>query len=213
MKRLAVYTAIFGAKDCFKEPASGDFDFVLFTDAPPPSTRVIVKRYPLLVSHDPIRSARMVKALSHDFLPEYEYTVWVDGSFAVLADVAPLVEQVLKDADLAVHPHPDRDCAYAEAKTVLEYRLDDPDIVASQMAAYRAAGYPDRHGLVATGILFRRNKSPLVASFNEEWWREIVRHSRRDQLSFNYVAWKTGLRYGRLDGNLYSSPCFQWRGH
>jgi hypothetical protein len=43
-------------------------------------------------------------------------------------------------------------------------------------------------------VILRRH-TDAIRHLNEAWWNEIVRGSRRDQLSFNYVAWKLGLRY------------------
>ena len=40
-----------------------------------------------------------------------------------------------------------------------------------------------------------RRHTDAIRRLNEAWWNEIVRGSRRDQLSFNYVAWKLGLSY------------------
>ena len=28
----------------------------------------------------------------------------------------------------------------------------------------------------------------------EKWWNQIKNFSKRDQLSFNYVVWKTGIK-------------------
>ena len=28
----------------------------------------------------------------------------------------------------------------------------------------------------------------------EEWWNMVLYYSHRDQLSFNYVLWKTGIK-------------------
>jgi hypothetical protein len=211
MKRLAVYTAIFGGKDSFSEPLRGDFDFVLFTDRAPGATAAIVKEMPLPVPDEPTRSARLVKSLAHVFLPEYEYTVWVDGSFRMKKAID--IEALLVDSNLAIYAHPHRNCSYAEAGTVLTMALDIPSLVENQMTAYRAAGYPEKHGLAATGILMRRNLAPDVVRFNRAWWEEIRTGSRRDQLSFGYVAWEQGFRYSTIPGNVYDNDYFLYKGH
>jgi hypothetical protein len=35
----------------------------------------------------------------------------------------------------------------------------------------------------------------------EKWWEMILNYSRRDQLSFNYIAWKYNLNYTTLPWN------------
>jgi hypothetical protein len=49
--------------------------------------------------------------------------------------------------------------------------------------------------------------------FDEVWWDEISRHSRRDQLSFNYVAWKLGFEYSTLPGCVDQNEFFDRKPH
>jgi hypothetical protein len=35
----------------------------------------------------------------------------------------------------------------------------------------------------------------------EDWWIEIKYGSKRDQLSFNYIAWKNGFNFVYLQGD------------
>ena len=71
---------------------------------------------------------------------------------------------------------------------------DDPDIMRKQVDRYMQAGYPEHHGLVETTVLLRWH-TPRVAEFNAAWWTELTNGSLRDQLSFNYVAWKQRMAY------------------
>lgn len=71
------------------------------------------------------------------------------------------------------------------------------------MARYRAEGLPEDAGLIEAPVILRRH-TDAIRRLNESWWGEIVRASRRDQLSFNYVAWKLGLRYGTFPLSLAS---------
>ena len=52
-------------------------------------------------------------------------------------------------------------------------------------------------GLVEAPVILRRHTAAIRA-LNEAWWAELVRGSRRDQLSFNYVAWKLGLSHAKF---------------
>jgi len=79
--------------------------------------------------------------------------------------------------------------------------LDKPEIIKQQIDKYRKNNYPENNGLVSSKILFRRHNS-VIASFNELWWNEIAIHSKRDQLSFNYVAWKSGFNYFIIPANV-----------
>lgn len=201
-KRIAVYTAIFGDKDDFRPlPAGDDYDLWLFTDAALSHPDYSVVRSPR--QHvDPTRDARQHKIMAHEVLAAYESSLWLDANIAFEGvDPAGLLEGYLEDVDLALHGHPERDCIYEEARVCIDIHKDSAPVIRRQMARYREQGYPTRHGLVSTGILYRRH-SAAVAAFNQAWWNEVDRHSRRDQLSFNYVAWNTSFRYRAIPGHV-----------
>lgn len=44
-----------------------------------------------------------------------------------------------------------------------------------------------------------------------DWWEQILNESHRDQLSFNYVIWKTKLSFEYLDKTLCNSKWFDWK--
>ena len=46
----------------------------------------------------------------------------------------------------------------------------------------------------------------------ESWWEEIKYNSKRDQLSFNYVAWKNGLKYNSIPGDIRNNSFFKQNG-
>jgi hypothetical protein len=208
MKRIAIYTAIFSDRDAYREPPNGDFDTFLFTDRPVPTEHAQVRLVPPIFK-DPVRNARLVKLLPHVFLPDHEITVWMDGSVEMRhPGVDALVDRHLLESGLATFRHADRDCLYQEAASCIEQRKDDPAVIAAQVTSYRQAGYPDNAGLVETAVLLRRSLEPEVVAFDEAWWAELRDHSRRDQLSFNYVAWKRSFRYATMPGTVYDNDDF-----
>jgi hypothetical protein len=68
-------------------------------------------------------------------------------------------------------------------------------------------GYPKGKGLSETSAVLRKNTAKIV-SFNEAWWSEISRGSRRDQLSFDFLVWKLGIKRRH-----FSVDCFRWSPH
>jgi hypothetical protein len=159
---------------------------------------------------DPIRDARMYKILPHKFLPGYDYTVWLDGSLIIKDPrIAELVSKALKDKEMALFKHRERNCIYKELEVCIEQKRDDPEVMRAQIEKYRKEGYPENNGLGETGVLIRK-KSNKVIKHNEAWWNEIESHSKRDQLSFNYVLWKQGLETAQIEGNAEFNPYFYW---
>jgi len=52
-----------------------------------------------------------------------------------------------------------------------------------------------------------------MVQLNEAWWREIEAGSVRDQLSFNYCAWRLGFAYRTFPGNFRTGSALELLGH
>lgn len=197
---MVVYTAITSGYDTFKEPDASyqDIEFIAYIEDMIKGeiwkTRQLTREYP-----DPNLDAKKYKVLSHQTFPDAEYTLWIDGSIRISASPAPLISQYLGDADMAVFAHPHRICIYQEAAECITKRLDNPRRIYAQVARYTQCGYPENNGLAEATIILRRN-TEKVRCFNEIWWEEIINGSRRDQISLDYAAWKTQLKYKVIKG-------------
>lgn len=207
-KRIVVYTAVAKGYDILKNPArlSEACDYVCFSDhvqlsAPAWSQRPFDEHV-----DDPVRTAKKPKIMPHLYFPEYEYSIWVDANVVVLGEVTELVERYLRDSSIAMFAHPQgRTCVYEEAEACIELGKDETDIIRRQVERYRKLGHPENSGLHTCTIIVRRHRDPAIIDAMEEWWREIQAHSRRDQISFNYVATKNHLRVNTIAGNLWAS--------
>ena len=203
VKKKVVYTAIFKDRDEIQrvEKTEG-VDYLLFTDNPTLRSddfKIIVVPS---IFDDPVRNAKFYKILPNRVLAKYDCSLWIDASISIEGiDVNVLFERYLKDFDIALHKHPLRNCLYDEAEVCIRNNKDNPAIIREQIENYRLAGYPKQNGLASCGIIYRRH-THKVSLFNEAWWKEIVAHSRRDQLSFNYVVRNSGHEYLTLDGHL-----------
>jgi hypothetical protein len=210
--RPVVYTAITAGYDALKEQphaAVNGADFVAFLDQPCESETW--RSYPIHRGFaDPTRNAKIHKILSHRYLPTAEYTLWIDGSVTIAAarSLQHLIDACLAECDLAVFSHRYRTCVYQEASVCLERRLDAPEVIWQQICRYTADGFPANAGLGECSVILRR-QTPAVRAFNEAWWEEIANGSRRDQLSFDYVARKHGLRYATFPGTIADNPWFR----
>lgn len=158
------------------------------------------------------RNARMVKILSHYFISS-EWSLWVDGDIELQLKPEEILEKYKDKGDLIVFKHRARNCVYDEAVAVfLGKRENNHKIVDEQVAFMRNEGYPEQNGLFETGCLLRRN-CPEINRFNEMWWANNCRFSKRDQLSANYCAWKTGIKVGHFEGNMSVNDDFYLHGH
>lgn len=196
LSNITVYTSITGEKDSVNEKqVIGNASFVAFLEKPLDSKTWKVKpAYDRFI--DARRNSRAQKILAHKYV-DSEYSIYIDGNMSLLKPPEELIDKHLKDYDIAVYRHPTRDCIYDESIACVERRLDDPEVIIDQMKSYENAGYARHKGLCECGVIFRRH-TPKVEAFNNAWWAEYCVNSRRDQLSFMYVADKVGIRVNAI---------------
>lgn len=84
--------------------------------------------------------------------------------------------------------HPLRDCAYKEAEICLINKRGGTGLIMSQIEEYSKRGFPKNWGLIQSGILMRE-RTVEVIQLCQEWWREVLTFSKRDQISFAYCSW------------------------
>lgn len=159
---------------------------------------------------DPVRCARFFKLLPHLFFPNYEYSIWVDASILIRAkNLRQLVEKHLNSNDMALFNHSERDCIYEEGMECIDSGNDASSTINIQLNHYRQEGYPEHNGLVSTGVILRRHSNSGVVRIDTDWWNEVVKFSRRDQLSFNYVAWRDKFHWATIDGEITDNEYFE----
>jgi len=137
---------------------------------------------------------------------ETDVSLWLDAAFRL--DVNPRTFlPALTDVDALMFPHPDRQSITEEAGALRAAGYDAPG---PQAAAYAQDGLPAAPPLASTGFLLRRH-TPGVAAFGAYWWRELQAWGHpRDQMSVNYAAWKTALRWAWLEGHYRQNAYAKW---
>lgn len=222
--KIAVYTSIFGGYDNLIEDQfqMEGVDYICFTDVDIQSnTWKIIKSNPIY--NDSNRNAKKYKILPHRYLKNYDWSIWVDGNIKVVSDIGGLC-----DGDpYKVYDHMQvfdkRDCIYNEAQSILNFGKinsertpersiknwkDNPKLIVDQINRYISEGYPKQNGLVSNGIIIRNHNFSDVIKNMEDWWNEIKYNSKRDQLSFNYIAWKNKFNFVYLHGDLRNNEYF-----
>lgn len=209
-----VYTAIFGDYDKPVKPLTieEDWDYILFTDntkrkVPEPWTPIQAP----FMGLDGRRKNRFYKLLPHLHLWSYDESLYLDGNFQITGDINEYVEQA-GDKSLLIFPAVERDNVYDEALIVAREGLAHPQLIRQQMRRYHQEGF-DGRGLCATGVLYRRHNEDGCRTVMERWWLEYYYNTRRDQLSFNYSAWRNNYTYALSDWNIWSNPYFRSRPH
>jgi hypothetical protein len=211
-KSIAIVTALCGDREKLSDPSivHDCADYFAFVDRPHPNTKIWQQRPTWNFSDDPRftmrRNAKFPKIMMPLVLPGYQFYFWADVSHDVVADPMSICRHYLATTDIAVFRHTARNCAYSEATEINKLNYDHVDKINSQVAQYRADGFPEDFGLFELSTFVLRG-SHRMAEFGLRWWDQICRFSSRDQISFPYVLWKTGTVPSILAGfaNGYNS--------
>jgi hypothetical protein len=221
VNKKVVYTAIYGDKDVLKNPIykNENFDYVCFTDNKNIKSDFWTVIYKEGSNKDPVRSAKLFKAMPHLELKEYDISLWVDANFLIKGDLNSFLEKCnqLEDASMLLFQHDQgRNCIYDEGLIILQHKKDNPLLVQKQMEKYEKENYPTQRGLSANSIMLRKHNKKEIIKLSDMWWDEISNFSRRDQLSLYYCIWKLDvkhylLKYPNID--IRNNEWFQWLPH
>ena len=218
MASIAVYSCVTGDYDDLKdlsEFVEPEVDYYFFTN-----NRNLTSDFWHVVyiddeGLDNVRLARKIKVLGHPILEGYDVTVWLDGASYLRQPVTSFIDKKcdLKTYSLVGFAHRERDSIYQEALECIKVGKDNKEVITAQVEGYKADGYPDHDGLIESTVMVRRGHDATLQKTMEAWFEEIKNKSRRDQLSFNYVARKTGLSFNLLPLNVFDNEFFGWAKH
>jgi len=151
---------------------------------------------------DPRRTAKIFKILPHLLLGSYEASLWIDANLLLKSDVTTLIDSFIKgDSIITMVDHDKRRCIYKEAKECNFWNRDKTYLINNQIENYRNDGYPTDNGLINGRFILRKHNITEVKSLMEFWWSEIDSNSVRDQISFNYASWRSGIKYDSISSD------------
>lgn len=214
--RLCVFTVLTGSYERLLEQpvaAESSVDFLCFTDAPElESTTWTVRPFVSPLPADPMRSSRLPKIMAHEFVSEYDVSIYIDNSVLLRKTPEIIVNRLLSaDCDMVAMRHSYRETVAAEFQAVLDFKLDYPDTVLEQLEHYRAI---PAAGLdlvpLWNAVLVRRHNEPSVRAAMTAWWTQVLRYSRRDQLSVRLATTDLGNRLREIELDNHESDLHLW---
>lgn len=214
---IIIYTAISNDYDNLRDPLeiTPNADYICFSDTGNQESDIWeIREFPN-DNLDPVRKCRYVKALSHKVFLDYDYSVWIDGNILIKKDLTSLIKKYLieQKENFVTFKHPTRNCIYREAESCKYQNKDDEFIINKQVNYYKKEDYPSNNGLLESRVILRKNHSDKLFKTMSDWWHEINNKSRRDQLSFNYVAWKNNFSYNYFENYIIKNSYFDLLGH
>lgn len=218
-KKIVIYTAISSNYNVLLSPSvtSKSFKYICFTDnyyieKITNNTVWEIRPFPKhILKLDPTRKNRYIKTHPHILFPDYDISVYIDGNIDILSDISNIIDT----NKIKCLKHSVRNCIYTEGKECIKQKKAPEELIKSQLDKYREEGYPSDNGLIEGNIIVRAHKNPDVIKLMELWWNEILTKSGRDQLSFPYACWKSGVNYELLKNQnpraTDNTSCFEIR--
>lgn len=205
MNKIAIYTSIIGKYDALRQPSVVDeaFDYILFVRKGLKTADKIgvwqVRELDYDVEDNTITS-RYPKMNSHLVLPEYDYTLWMDGNL-VICDQAfydSVKEKVMASVSYSGVKHPDKDCVYVDAVACTHAMRDKFSNIFHAVNFLISVNFPAHYGMYENNIILRQTSDIAVRSFNEMWWSLYLKYPRRDQFTSPYCLRENGLKFDYL---------------
>lgn len=199
------YTAITGGYDELTDPTviSDGWRYICFTSNPDIKSSVweVMPMMEELMKSSNVKAQRMIKICPHRYLPNYDECIWVDGNITIQCDLNEFTKQYCNNEFHTVK-HYERNCIYDECDAVVRYKKDTQEHADEIRKKLKAEGFPRNFGLAETGLIYRRN-TDIVKQICEEWGKQILANgTHRDQLTFNYVLWKLGMKVEYLPSDI-----------
>jgi hypothetical protein len=122
-----------------------------------------------------------------------------------------IIARYLGDADVALPWHTLRDTLLDEFIAVAREGLDEPARVFEQLSHYQLINFE----LLSqrpywTGVMIRRHDRERARGAMTDWYNQVMRYSRRDQLSINLALSAPGLAINTFDTDILSSWFHEW---
>ena len=142
-----------------------------------------------------IKKTRYLKLFPHLFFKNYSLSIYIDATYKIIDDLNEFILRILDNKYSIISlEHPDTSSVNTEIDVVISVKKEKQSIGLKVRDKYIKEHFPDNLGLTENSIIIRKHNEKECIELMKEWWKEIENYSHRDQLSFNYVRWKTGIK-------------------
>lgn len=205
MVRKVIYTCIIGAYDNLLQPEVIDesFDYILFVKRGMKTRQKIgvwqVRELEIEGEDNTILS-RYPKMLPHVVLPEYDYSLWMDGNISISSmDFYNAINRKIEQGSVySGVKHPNKDCVYMDIEGCVHVKRDKTINIYRALRFLLSVDFPAHYGMYENNIILRRHDSEKVQRFGTMWWSLYQKYPRRDQFTAPYCLRESGLGFDYL---------------
>lgn len=197
MKKICIYTCITGDYDDLKELKQTEvgIDYFCFTN----NDKIKSNTWNVVYIEDNTLNnhmlSRKIKMLGHPMINQYDICVWIDANVVIRSSILDFLNQGcdLEQYDFVAFQHEERNCIYEEGLACVKLRREKKEIIETQLQFYEEQQFPKQFGLCEMTVFVKKPKNELVQKTMNLWFDMIQKYSKRDQMSFMYAIYKTGL--------------------
>jgi len=198
--KKVVYTALLGNYDKAHPIAKEEgYDYFMFTDQKFQNNSK--SNWTILHIGEEVKSLnlstfklqRYFKTHPHLYFKQYNLSIYIDASFEIKGNLDEFLLRILTPKlSIYVLEHPDRKSINNELEAVIIALKEINKTVTIVRNKYNMENFPDNNGLSENCLIIRKHNELRCIDYMNDWFHEIKQYSHRDQLSFNYILWKTG---------------------
>lgn len=215
-KKFCVYTCITGDYDNLHEikHPEKNIDYYCFTN----NKNLKSKTWKIIQIEneglDNQRLSRKIKMLGHPIISKnHDISIWMDASISWDKNISDFVKIYLKNKPFAAFKHSQRKSIQEEAVACLKYHKDTKENIVHTLDFLKAENFPDNLGLYEMTVFIKKHNDPKVIETMNLWFNVNSKYSKRDQLSFTYAIWKTGLIPSTIKANVWDNSWFHANTH
>ena len=218
MEKICVYTCITGSYDNLKEVKVNEenIDYICFTN----NKQLTSSTWKIIYIEDDKLSnhylSRKLKMIGDSYIDEnYTLSIWIDASVIFKKSVKEFLNEYIdykNDVFLACKHHL-RNSIAEEAKACIRYKKGNKERIDKLLSFYKQENFKDDLGLLEMTLIVKRHNDPLVRKTMKLWFDMILNYSERDQLSFMYCIYKTGLKVKAIPLNVWNNNYLEFTPH
>ena len=215
--KKVVYTALLGNYDKAHPIAKEDgYDYFMLTDQKFKNnsksnwTYLHIGEEIKSLNLSTFKLQRYFKTHPHLYFKKYNLSIYIDASFEIKGNLDEFLLRILTPKlSIYVLEHPDRNSVNNEFGAVILARKDTNKTVTLVRNKYNRENFPDNYGLSENCLIIRKHNELRCINYMNDWFHEIKQNSHRDQLSFNYILWKTGNKDVKYISKKYIDKYFE----
>ncbi len=212
-----VFTALFGQYESLNEltfKKNLDTRYICFTDdsSLTSMTWEVVQVEPE-IQGNPARNSRKIKMLGHRYFPDATRSLYIDNTVRLKVDGSIVLQDWLKDSNLAFMRHYSRKTLRGEFFVCSAYGLDNQKNIWRQFKYYKENFPAMLKERPYWGGMIARVNSIETDRFMEIWKEQFDTYTKRDQLSINVCSLISGVKVNTVEGENDSSKWHEWPVH